>query len=207
MAAKWLATCRQHLLMAALAVGIMAGSALGAAAQVIHVTPAAGVFVPASDLQGVRSGAEQVRIEREGTLGLGINVELGWLRGSIAYASGATVSESGAEGRTGDGSVLAAAADLIVRPLPRLFVQPYVLGGIGLKRQDFSFSDDGLSGNPLPSDRSDVALHAGIGADLMLGGFGVMAEVSDYITHENGSFGQHDVFAMVGLRIRLGGAR
>lgn len=189
----------------ALVAALVAPSPQQAAAQGIHITPAAGVFFPASDLEGVRSGAEQVRIEREGTLGLGLNVELGWLRGSIAYASGATISERGTEGRTGDGSVLAVAADLVVRPLPRLLVQPYLLGGLGLKRQDFSFDDDGISSNPLPSDRSDVALHAGVGADVMLGGFGIMAEVTDYITHESGSFGQHDVFAMVGLRFRLGG--
>jgi hypothetical protein len=93
-----------------------------------------------------------------------------------------------------------------VRPLPRLLVQPYLLGGVGLKRQDFSFTDDGLGENPLPSDRTDLALHVGIGADLMLGGVGIMAEVTDYVTRtEEKTFGQHDAFAFVGLRIRLGG--
>jgi hypothetical protein len=179
--------------------------ALPAAAQ-IYITPSVGVFLPASDLEDLEGQAEQTRFDRSGTLGLGLNLELGWLRGSVAYATGATISDEGVTGEDeiGDGSVLAVAADLIVRPLPRLLVQPYLLGGVGLKRQDFSYEDEGLGSNPLPSDKTDFALHAGIGADVMLGRIGIMAEITDYITrNEDSTFGQHDAFAMVGLRVRL----
>jgi hypothetical protein len=185
--------------------GVLALTAAPAAAQ-IYITPAAGVFIPASDLEDLEGQAEATRLSRSGTLGLGINLELGWLRGSVAYATGATISEEGVTGEDdiGDGSVLAVAADLIVRPLPRLLVQPYLLGGVGLKRQDFSYDDDGVGTNPLPSDLTDFALHAGLGADVMLGRFGIMAEITDYITrNEDSTFGQHDAFAMVGLRVRL----
>jgi hypothetical protein len=185
--------------------GVLALTAAPAAAQ-IYITPAAGVFIPASDLEDLEGQAEATRLSRSGTLGLGINLELGWLRGSVAYATGATISEEGVTGEDdiGDGSVLAVAADLIVRPLPRLLVQPYLLGGVGLKRQDFSYNDDGVGTNPLPSDLTDFALHAGLGADVMLGRFGIMAEITDYITrNEDSTFGQHDAFAMVGLRVRL----
>lgn len=176
-----------------------------AAAQGIHVTPAFGVFIPASDVDGIRDGVEQTRLSREGTLGIGLNVESGWLRGSIAYASGATLSEDGTQGDIGDGSVLAIAADIVVRPLPRLLVQPYLLGGAGFKNQSFSYDDDGI-GNALPEDQRDLTLHAGIGADVMFGRIGIMAEVSDYISQNaNDEWGQHDAFAMVGLRLRLGG--
>jgi hypothetical protein len=194
-------------LMLATAAAIGLGSAEAAQAQ-IHITPAAGAFIPASDLRDLKDQAEQTRLDRSGTLGLGLNVELGWLRGSIAYATGATISDDGVSGEAeiGDGSVLAVAADIVVRPLPRLLVQPYLLGGAGLKRQDFSFDDDGLGENPLPSDRTDFALHVGIGADVMFGGVGIMAEITDYVTRtEEKTFGQHDAFALVGLRIRLGG--
>lgn len=187
--------------------GLLVLSAAPAAAQ-IYITPAAGVFIPASDLQDLEGQAEATRLSRSGTLGLGVNLELGWLRGSLAYATGATISEEGVTGEDdiGDGSVLAVAADLIVRPLPRLLVQPYLLGGVGLKRQDFSYNDEGVGTNPLPDELTDFALHAGIGADVMLGRFGIMAEVTDYITrNEDSTFGQHDAFAMVGLRVRLGG--
>lgn len=175
------------------------------AAQGFHVTPAFGVFIPASDLDGIRDGAEATGISREGTLGIGLNVESGWLRGSIAYASGATLSEDGTQGDIGDGSVLAIAADIVVRPLPRLLVQPYLLGGAGFKNQSFSYDDDGI-GNALPEDQRDLTLHAGVGADVMFGRIGIMAEVSDYISqNSNDEWGQHDAFAMVGLRLKLGG--
>jgi opacity protein-like surface antigen len=185
--------------------GLFVLLATPAAAQ-IYITPAAGVFIPASDLVDLEGQAEATRLSRSGTLGLGVNLELGWLRGSVAYATGATISDEGVTGEDeiGDGSVLAVAADLIVRPLPRLLVQPYLLGGVGLKRQDFSYNDDGVGTNPLPSDKTDFALHAGLGADVMLGRIGIMAEVTDYITrNEDSTFGQHDAFAMVGLRVRL----
>jgi opacity protein-like surface antigen len=195
--------------------GVAVAAVLGlagaeAASAQIHITPSIGAFIPASDLEDLKDQAEATRFDRAGTLGLGLNIEMGWLRGSIAYATGASFSEDGVTGEDeiGDGSVLAVAADLVVRPLPRLLVQPYLLGGVGLKRQEFSFDDDGIGENPLPSDATDLALHVGVGADLMLGGIGIMAEITDYVTRtEEKTFGQHDAFAMVGLRIRLGGGR
>jgi hypothetical protein len=199
-------TTRKTLLLAAT---MMAAVPATGQAQ-LSITPAIGAWIPAADLQDLRSGAEQRRLERQGTLGLGLNVEMGWLRGSIAYASGATLSEEGVQGsdRIGDGSVLAVAGDIVLRPLPRFLVQPYALGGLGLKRQDYSYDRDGIGSNPLERDRRDVALHVGIGADLMLGGFGIMAEITDYITRDpDGGFGQHDAFAFVGLRLSLGGSR
>jgi hypothetical protein len=190
-----------------LAAAVLAASPAAASAQ-IHVTPAMGAFVPAGDLRQLRDEADQRRLQREGTLGLGLNVDAGWLRGSLAYATGATINERGVGGRDaiGDGSVLAVAADVVIRPLPRLIVQPYLLAGAGLKRQDYSFDREGVGANPLPRDRSDFALHAGLGADIMFGGIGIMAEITDFISrNEEGAFGQHDAFALVGLRLRLGG--
>lgn len=195
----------RRLVFAAMAGPLLALSAQSAAAQV-YITPAVGVYIPASDLDDLQDQADQTRLDRSGTLGLGFNLELGWLRGSVAYATGASISEEGVDGQDeiGDGSVLAVAADLIVRPLPRLLVQPYLLGGVGLKRQDFSYDDEGVSTNPLPSDKTDFALHAGLGADVMLGRIGIMAEISDYITrNEDSTFGQHDAFALIGLRFRM----
>lgn len=196
----------KRVLFGTTVVAALIGVPAGHAAAQIYITPAAGVFIPASDLEDLQGQAEQTAFERSGTLGLGLNVEFGWLRGSIAYASGATISEEGVDGEDeiGDGSVLAAAADIIVRPLPRVLVQPYLLGGVGLKRQDYSYDEDGVGANPLPADKSDFALHFGVGADLMLGRFGIMAEITDYVSkNEEDSFGQHDAFGMVGLRIRL----
>jgi hypothetical protein len=176
-------------------------------AQGIAITPTFGSFIPATDLSQLRDEAEQRRLERSSTLGLGLNLEAGWLRGSIAYATGAELNERGVsnQGQIGDGSVLAAAADIIVRPLPRFIIQPYLLGGAGVKRQDYSYDDDEFD-DVFPGDKTDFTLHFGIGADLMLGSLGIVAEVTDFLSRKpDDSFGQHDAFAMVGLRFRLGG--
>lgn len=195
-AAKW---------AGAIALAVMAAPGM-ASAQGLSVTPTIGVFIPAGDLEAVREGVETTRLSREGTLGVGLNVESGWLRGSLAYASGATISEEGTQGDVGDGSVLAVAADIVMRPLPRVGVQPYLLAGAGFKRQNFSYDDEGV-GNPLPEDQRDLTLHVGIGADLMLGGIGVIAEITDFISKTPADeWGQHDAFAMIGLKLRLGGS-
>ena len=62
-------------------------------AQGITVTPSVGVYIPASDVYQLRDDAEQIfSVDKEGTFALGVNVELGMLRGSIAYASGAQLT-------------------------------------------------------------------------------------------------------------------
>jgi hypothetical protein len=194
-------------LWSGIAMALFAATSAPASAQ-IHITPAVGAYIPASDLKDLRTQADQTRLDREGTLGLGLNIEMGWLRGSIAYASGAKITDEGVSDREslGDGSVLAAAADLVLRPLPRLLVQPYLLGGAGFKRLDYSYNDDGISTNPLPEDKRELALHGGVGADLMLGSIGIMAEVTDFVSKDQeDKWGMHDAFVLVGLRVKLGG--
>ena len=176
-------------------------------AQGISVTPSIGVYIPASDLYQLRDDAEQIfSVDKEGTFAFGMNVEMGMLRGSLAYASGAQLNERGVQNNDaiGEGKLLAVAGDLVLRPIPRLIiVQPYLIAGAGLRREDYSYDDDGVS-NALPSDKSDFALHAGIGADVMLGRIGVVAELTDYITKdEQDKWDQHDAFAFVGLKLRI----
>jgi hypothetical protein len=161
--------------------------------------------VPGSDFYSLRDEADARRIERSSTLGLGVNLDIGALRIGAVYATGATLNEEGVDNGDdiGDGTVLGAAAALVFRPMPRLVaVQPYLLGGLGLKREHFSFDDD-ASGNPFSRSQSDLGLQIGIGADLMLGGVGIVAEITDYITLRDGSLGQHDAFVLLGLRIGL----
>lgn len=175
-------------------------------AQGISVTPAAGLYIPASDLYHLRDEAREATVDKEGTFAMGLNVEFGSLRGSIAYASGATLNDRGVEnrGEIGEGKVLAVAGDLVLRPIPRLIiVQPYLLLGAGLRREDYSYEDDGLS-DALPEDQSDFAFHAGIGADVMLGRIGIVAEITDFITQEpTGNWDQHDAFGFVGLKFKV----
>lgn len=185
---------------------LAAGLAAPAAAQGIAVMPQMGVYLPASDFYELRDEADQVRLEKEGTLGLGLALELAWFRASVAYATGARLNERGVSGRQdiGDGSVLAAAADVVVRPLPRFLVQPYLLGGVAIKDASYEADDD--QDDPFPRADTEVGAHVGIGFDLMLGRFGIVAEITDFITRDPADdWKVHDAFAMVGIKLRLGG--
>jgi hypothetical protein len=176
-----------------------------ARAQSVHVSPMIGAYIPASDFQTLKGSAEEIRLEREATLGLGLILDLGMIRGTVAYATGTDLSEEGVgdTGAIADGTLLALGADLVIRPIPRLLgLQPYLLGGAGLKRHGYSFKDSGTAVD-FPDSETDFALHFGIGADMMLGGLGIVAEFSDFATFADGSFGPHDAFATVGLRLRL----
>jgi len=182
----------------------LAFSASGAAGQGVAITPQFGVYIPASNFYELRDQANDIRLEKEGTLGLGLAVDAGWLRGSIAYATGATLNEHGVSNRKdiGEGSVLAAAADLVVRPLPRMLIQPYLLGGVGLKNANYDAN--GSVTEAFPKDETKVAAHVGLGADLMLGRIGVLGEITDFISRDpDGDWKVHDAFAMVGLKFRL----
>jgi len=183
---------------------VLAFSAGGAAGQQVTITPQLGVYIPASSFYELRDQASTVRVDKDGTLGLGLAVEAGWLRGSIAYATGATLNEHGVSNRQdiGKGSVLAAAADLVLRPLPRVLVQPYLLGGVGVK--NMKYTPDESATDLFPKDETKLAGHIGLGADLMLGPIGVAAEITDFISRDpENSWKVHDAFATVGLKFRL----
>lgn len=177
-----------------------------AQAQGISVTPSVGMYIPASDLYALRDGTTQATIDKEGTFALGLNVEFGMLRGTVAYASGAQINEGGVSGQEniGDGKLLAVAGDLVLRPIPRLIiVQPYLIAGAGFRQENYSYNDSGIGG-AMPKDQRDFALHAGLGADIMLGRIGVVAEFSDFITkNEEDKWNQHDGFGFVGLKLRV----
>lgn len=186
----------------------MSIAAAPTAGQDIHITPSIGAFHSAHNLNDVRRAARDDRLWDDVPIAFGLALEASILRLSAVYATGAAIDADGAglsgTGRIGDGSLFAAAADLVFRPIPRLlFVQPYLLGGVAYKRERFSFDDDALA-DLLPENRDGHAWHFGIGADLMIGNFGVVAEVTDFVDRDDDAFsGGHDSFAMIGLRFRL----
>jgi hypothetical protein len=191
----------------AVAIGLaLAACVTQAAAQGIAVTPLVGAYIPGGSFGELRAGAQDTEYKRKATLGLGANIDFGSLRVSAAYASGATISQESGVGNDddiGDGSVLSVAADLVLRPLPRLIVlQPYLFGGAGLKHQNFSFNDP-INVSTF-KDESDLTLHIGLGADISLGRLALVAEVSDFISQNNNDdWKTHDAFGMVGLKLRL----
>lgn len=171
----------------------------------VSITPQVGVYVPANSVNGLRSAGDSIRVSREGTLALGLNIDLGVIRGSVAYASAAKLNRKGVSGQSeiGNGKLLAVAGDLVLRPIPRLIViQPYLLVGAGLRNANYSY-DAGIS-NSFPKSDRDFALHAGVGADLMVGPIGVSAEITDFISKDAADkWKQHDGFGFVGLRLKL----
>jgi hypothetical protein len=181
---------------------IVAGLALTpslARAQTTSITPLIGGYVPAGDWVELRAGAENVANRREGTRSWGLNVEFGPLRGSVAYASGMNIKNASRQD-IGTGSVLGYAGDFVVRPVMRMLVQPYILGGVGQKLYRF----DQASIEPADFKSRQFAFHGGIGADVMLGSIGIAAEVTDFLSKsERQNWNVHDAFAMVGLRVRL----
>ena len=173
------------------------------AAQGVTVTPLIGVYAPGGSFHDLQDQAGQLK--RGSTLGLGFNIELGMLRGSFAYATGATISRDGVGGRSniGDGSVLVGTADLLLRPLPRILIaRPYLLGGLGYKKESYSFDQQGIAG--VDDGDNDVVVHGGVGVDVSLGRVSLVAEISDFIGRDNNDkWKVHDAFGMVGLKLNL----
>ena len=182
---------------------ISAGSLLAIAATAgaqISITPLVGGYIPASDVNQVTGSAQDIAKTREGTLALGANIEFGALRVSAAYASGTTIKNANKED-IGKGNILAGAAALVIRPLPRILVQPYLVAGAGQKFYRYDQSANFNSGG----NDSDFALHGGLGADLMLGNIGIAAELTDFVSKgADNKFNVHDAFLTVGLKLRLG---
>jgi hypothetical protein len=172
---------------------------LAAHAQV-SFSPMVGGYVPGGSINQITTGAQSVAKSREGTLSLGANLDFGALRIGAAYASGTTIKNAN-EQDIGKGNVLGAAADLVIRPIPRILVQPYLLAGAGEKFYKYDQSANLSSAN----NKQEFALHGGIGADVMLGSIGVAAELTDFVSKDaDAKWNVHDAFLMVGLKLRLG---
>jgi hypothetical protein len=147
--------------------------------------------------------------KKESTLAYGGLVEFGnrdsraaWRIGAL-YASESDVPVGGV-GCAGCGparsTVLVAAATVVLRPVSLVLVRPYLLGGVGAKRYDFS-SDTGL--DALDDGQTRLTGQLGLGTEVNLGVLRFIVELSDYISsieieEESGDL-QHDFFFTVGL--------
>lgn len=183
------------------------------AAQSIRLIPQVGVYVPVSELGEVTGdgfdGAYSFG-KKESTRAYGLGVEIGGggfvgLRGSAAYATSSEIPFSGFGCTTcqGRSSMMALTAGAVVRPFRLLLVDTYFLGGIGVKRYDFSASnvDDLVSGSL--DNRYERAYQLGVGAELNLGFLSGLVEVADYISTGESLDGttdrQHDFVVSIGL--------
>jgi len=176
-------------------------------AQGVAIAPTIGAYVPAGSFSELERSGSASELKRGATLGVGLNIDLGALRGTFAYASGAQIDEEGDINNRediGDGSVLVGTAALVLRPIPRILIlQPYLLIGGGFKQLNYSFNDDAIA-EAFPKDERDLTGHIGIGADLSIGRLALLVEVNDFISQNaQDKWDTHDAFGMVGLRLRL----
>ncbi len=98
---------------------------------------------------------------------------------------------------------LAVTGDLVLRPIPRFLIQPYIVGGAGGHRSSPWTSG---SGEGDASDSWRLVGKVGGGVDLRLGTRGVVisAEVVDYLSDFGGEGDlSHDGMALVGLGIPM----
>ncbi len=209
---------RMHGLSAlAGAAALLALSSGAVRAQGITISPTIGVYTQANSLDQLRAQADTLSIKRQSALALGANVELGFLRLGLNYVSGATIKCEQASncgsiqngGSLGKGKILMGSADAVLRPIPRIVIfQPYAIAGIGFKNFDYDTNTNFSTAFGNVKSNSTAAFHAGLGADLMFGGVGVMAEVTDYISQGQAGISgnkqlQHDAYGVVGLRLKL----
>jgi hypothetical protein len=192
---------------------IFAIVAPGLTAQGLSVSVAAGGYLPAGRIRELATARnfpvfaeDSAEYRRERTFAIAVNADLHLFRLTAAYAVNAEVNTRGfpEQDDIGSSSVLVVAGDVVMRSLPTVgVVQPYVIGGIGVKHQTFSLGRNVITYHEL-STQNDVALHAGIGIELRIGQLRFIAEASDFLSQDNKvHWKTHDVFAMAGLRFEV----
>jgi opacity protein-like surface antigen len=194
---------------------LFALGATGVAAQApsLSIVPKIGMEMPMSDLPSTPSAGAVKSLS--GAFAWGVAAELGLpglpfsLRANVDATTKKTVSaSSGITNGSVDQTMMTIFGDLVFRPLPRLIlVQPYLMGGLGVKRYNYSLSDPTNLFQESFTDRSELAYHLGVGLDVGLGPAALVAEVNDYMNNYQFDSGtkkfQQDVFIMVGLRLGL----
>ena len=177
----------------------------------VLLVPYAGAHLPGVDGIGdVTAGVDSLLGGRESTLVAGGSLQFASPDGPVNLRVSAlrTTSALVSAGDAGGGSTVtddftAVTGDLVLRPLPRFLLQPYVLGGAGTHRRTLA-SESGSAAED--STGWSFVGRVGAGLDVRLGTRGVVisAEVVDYLSDigtEDGA--SHDAFALVGLGIPL----
>ena len=178
----------------------------------------AGYYVPTTELgtlqdAGINEVVDFGRRERSFAYSLGLELSVsGPLSGRATLAYGTSADLPVGEGMCPDcearNSVLNATAALVFRPLPRgLPIQPYLLGGGGVKHYDLQ-SLDALQRSPL-IDQTRKTMLLGVGLEVRFGPLRVVTELSDYLSpilsDVEGETMQNDLFWTAGLMLGSGG--
>ena len=177
----------------------------------------AGYYVPTQDLglladAGFGQAVEFGERERSFAYSLGLELAVSGPisgRATLAYATSADLAVQAGmcpecEARN---NLLNATAALVFRPLPSgVPVQPYLLGGGGVKHYDLASLDE-LGRSPL-QDQTRRTMLLGAGIEVRMGPLRIVTELSDYISpifaDNNVETTQHDLFWTAGLMLGSG---
>jgi hypothetical protein len=227
------------------ALAVLAAESREAAGQerfAVKLAPTVGWYAPTQNLRRVpeEGSSDWTRIAAGPMAGL--TAELGLPVRAVSVRGGLMYVRSGLDARRFAGfescgsdcdeavyrsepiagaRVFIAVADVVLRT-PRIGpVQPYVLGGAGIKRYDFAQRE--LSGGYAAEYARDVTQgtrHVGLGTDLRVGNHLLVLEVSDYVggfrsaadpaqsgTTAPGGRRQHDISFTAGFKFGIGGSR
>lgn len=200
------------------AMAALASGPAPALAQLVELVPRIGIHEPATDLADVPGEFGGGTAELESGLALGLALEIAppasslGFRVGLDYATGAGISVDGIE-QDFEVDLLALAADVVFRPLPKIvLIQPYVMGGGAAKIYNFEGRVRAGEVSELFENETDFGIHGGVGVDIDLGVIAFLVEVSDYLTwfaledaagEETENETQHDLFATVGFRVGL----
>lgn len=177
----------------------------------------AGYYVPTEDLGTLMGAGFEQAVdfgERERSFAYSLGLELavsGPISGRATLAYATTADLAVVEGMCPEcearNNVLHATAALVFRPLPSgLAIQPYLLGGGGVKHYDLASLDE-FQRSPL-HDQTRRTLLIGAGLEVRMGPFRVVTELSDYISpvfsdHDMETT-QNDLFLTAGLMLGSG---
>ena len=190
-------------------VGMAAPAAAQAPGIAVKLNPRMGLYVAVTDLGQITEATRTIIAAKSGSLALGLGAELDLavlpvgIRANVDYKTGSNVATRGLTQEV-EPTMLALAADLVFRPLPKLIlIQPYLFAGGGVRQYDFDTENIDVI-----EDASDPAVHVGGGLDLTLGPLALNAELGDYISWYEIQVGadaemQHDLFVTVGIVFEL----
>jgi hypothetical protein len=168
---------------------ILAIPASATAQPGIRLLPQIGLYSPLTELTRVTDGGETLfeAGKKSATLGIGLAVELGGMRGQLNYATASNVSIGGVgcEACDARSTLLTATVGLVLHPLPQiLFFRPNAILGVGVKRYDFHPGQlvDDEDWSAVLKDQTQFAGQIGLGLEFEALGLEPQLELTAYLS-------------------------
>lgn len=182
----------------------------GSSDSAVLLIPHGGAYLPGVDGIGdIKTGVDSLLGGRDMTLVLGgtlqfaspdgpVNFRISGVRTTSSVVSTREIGDT----RTRTEDFMALTGDLVLRPIPRFLVQPYVLGGAGAYGTEVA----GEGADLTDTEQWNFVGKVGGGVDVRVGTRGVVvsAEVVDYLSGFGNDGGvSHDALALVGLGVPI----